>query len=122
MIFELENGIFLYHSSNYYPQGNGLAESTNKNVIRIIQKNIYYEKSNCHNLLVNALWDERVTPKTSLKTSPYFIMYEKEAILPPNIYLLALQLSQKSQGKPCLVVHGRIKTLLKLEEERQKTK
>ena len=30
--------IILSHSSNYYPQGNGLAESSNKNLITIIKK------------------------------------------------------------------------------------
>lgn len=41
--FELENGIVLKHGSNYYPQENGLAESTNKNLIRIIKKTIFSE-------------------------------------------------------------------------------
>ena len=31
-----KKGIYLNTSSNYYPQGNGLAESTNKNLLRII--------------------------------------------------------------------------------------
>jgi transposase InsO family protein len=31
-------GIVLSHSSNYYPQGNGLAESSNKNLMTIIKK------------------------------------------------------------------------------------
>jgi transposase InsO family protein len=30
--------IILSHSSNYYPQGNGLAESSNKNLMNIIKK------------------------------------------------------------------------------------
>lgn len=32
--------ITLAHSTNYYPQGNGLAESNNKNLIRIIKKTV----------------------------------------------------------------------------------
>jgi transposase InsO family protein len=31
-------GIVLSHSSNYYPQGNGLVESSNKNLMTIIKK------------------------------------------------------------------------------------
>jgi hypothetical protein len=31
--FALEKGIILKYSANYYPQGNGLAKSTNKNII-----------------------------------------------------------------------------------------
>lgn len=33
----LGNDVYLNTLSNYYPQGNGLAESTNKNLLRIIR-------------------------------------------------------------------------------------
>ena len=36
--FCFKYGITLSHSSNYYPEGNGLAESSNKNLITIIKK------------------------------------------------------------------------------------
>ena len=36
--FANEKCIKLHYSTNYYPQGNGLAESTNKNLIRILKK------------------------------------------------------------------------------------
>jgi hypothetical protein len=35
--FSLEKGITLKYSTNYYPQGNGLDESTNKNLIWILK-------------------------------------------------------------------------------------
>jgi hypothetical protein len=35
--FSLEKGIILKYSTNYYPQGNGLVESTNKNLIWILK-------------------------------------------------------------------------------------
>ena len=38
--FPNEKGIKLHYSANYYQQGNGLAESTNKNFIRILKKTI----------------------------------------------------------------------------------
>ena len=38
--FALERGIKLHYSTNYHPQGNGLAESTNKNLIRILKKTV----------------------------------------------------------------------------------
>jgi transposase InsO family protein len=31
-------GIQLVHSTSYYPQGNGLVESSNKSLVRIIRK------------------------------------------------------------------------------------
>lgn len=36
--FALNNGIFLKTSSNYYPQGNGLAESTNKSLVQLLKR------------------------------------------------------------------------------------
>jgi hypothetical protein len=36
--FCFKYGIVLSHSSNYYPQGNRLAESSNKNLMNIIKK------------------------------------------------------------------------------------
>ena len=36
--FAHDKGIKLHYSANYYPQGNGLAESSNKNLIRILKK------------------------------------------------------------------------------------
>jgi hypothetical protein len=35
--FSLEKGIILKYAANYYPQGNGLVESTNKNLICILK-------------------------------------------------------------------------------------
>ena len=111
----------LKHSANYYPQGNGLAESTNKNLICIIKKTLLSQQQNWHNALHNALLVDRVTPNPSLGTSPFFITYGKEAILPPNVSLPSLQLSQETHGTPCPALQARIGTLLKLEEERLKT-
>jgi len=39
--FTLENRIVLKHAFNYYPQENGLDESIKKNLICIIEKNIF---------------------------------------------------------------------------------
>jgi len=36
--FCLDHGIFLFHSSNHYPQGNGLAEARNENLIRHLKR------------------------------------------------------------------------------------
>jgi hypothetical protein len=36
--FSLDKGIIIKYSANYYPQGNGVAESTNKNLVRILKK------------------------------------------------------------------------------------
>ena len=63
-----------------------------------------------------------MTPKNALWVSPYTLVYGKEAILPPNILLPSLQLSQASRGSGSQVLQSRIDTLLQLEEARQKAK
>jgi hypothetical protein len=116
---ELDTGIILNYSSNYYLQGNGVADSTNKNLIRILKKTTIENHWNWKNALHNALWDDRVTPKEALGNSPYFLVYRQEAIFPTNLYLPYLQLSQSSSGHPSSSMQPRIDTLLMIEEERE---
>jgi hypothetical protein len=121
-IFSLEKGIKLKYSASYYPQGNGLAESTNKNLIKIIKRTVSENHKNWHNALYNALWADRVTPKASVGNSPFFLIYGREAILPPHVLLPSLQLSQKVQEEECPPLENRINALLKLEEVRTQAK
>lgn len=51
----IENDIFLRTSSNYYPQGNGQAKSTNKKMIRIIKREIEDNQRSWNNKLKLAL-------------------------------------------------------------------
>jgi transposase InsO family protein len=48
--------IKLVHSTPYYPQGNGLAESSNKSLIRIIKKLLTENKISWDSKLKFALW------------------------------------------------------------------
>jgi hypothetical protein len=120
--FSLDKGIIIKYSANYYPQGNGVAESTNKNLVRILKKTVTDNQRNWHNQLHNALWADRVTPKEAIGNSPYFLVYGQEAILPNGLYLPSLQLAQDSQEEPSSAMQQRIDTLLMLEEEREKAK
>jgi transposase InsO family protein len=49
--FYFKYGIVLSHSSNYYPQGNGLTESSNKNLMNIIKKTVGDNKKS---------WDSKI--------------------------------------------------------------
>jgi hypothetical protein len=77
---------------------------------------------NWHNLLHNSLWANRVTPKEVIGNSPYFLVYEQEAILPNGLYLPSLQVAQGSNEEPSSAIQQRINTFLMLEEEREKAK
>jgi len=70
-----DNYISLKFSSNYYPQGNGLAESTNKNIIDAIKKAAGNKPRQWYTLLKYALWADRIMIKASLKTSPFLLVY-----------------------------------------------
>jgi transposase InsO family protein len=99
--FALEKGIKLKYYASYYPQGNGLVESTNNNLIKIIKRTVVENHKNWHNALLNVLWDDRVMPKSIIGNSPFFLIYGREEILPPHILLPSLQLSQKVQEEDC---------------------
>ena len=47
------------------------------------------------------------------------LVYGKEAILPPHLFLPSLQLAQSVQEVPCSAMEHRINTLQKLEEDRE---
>jgi hypothetical protein len=55
-VFALEKGIRLKWYASYYPQGNSLAESTNRNLINIIKRTVSENHKNWHNALYKALW------------------------------------------------------------------
>eukprot|EP00253_Pinus_taeda_P004921 PITA_04921 len=84
--------ITLGHSTTYYPQGNGLAESSNKSLINMIKKVLEENKKNWHKNLVNALWANRLTTKRSIGTSPYQLVYGMEAVFPSSLGILVIKL------------------------------
>ena len=69
--------ISLGHSSDYYPQGNGLAESSNKSLINIIKKVLEENKKNWHKTLwmpygqTNCQPKDQKTPK-KMTFLPFF--------------------------------------------------
>ena len=111
--FANERGIKLHYSANYYPQGNGFAESTNKNLIRILKKTIIENQRSWHLALPNALWADRITPKNSLGVSPYTLIYGKEVILPPNILLPYSIIAQEYRGTDNEILQIKIYNLFK---------
>ena len=118
-IFSHEKGIKLHYSANYYPQGNGLAESTN---IRILKNTVIENQRSWHSALPNSLWDDSITPNNSLGVSLYTLVYGIEVILPPNIMLPSSIIAQESRVSDNEVLQVRIHNLLKAEESRSKAR
>jgi transposase InsO family protein len=92
--------IALIHSTPYYPQGNGLAESSNKILIKIIKRLLEDNKKAWDSKLKFALWDDRMTTKRSLGISPFQIVYGVEAIFPSQLALSVEKFFQDYQGEP----------------------
>ena len=78
--------IILSHSIAYYPQGNGLVESSNKSLVRIIKKLLEDNKKAWNAKLKFALWEDRVSTKKSIGTSPFQLVYGIDAIFPASCW------------------------------------
>ena len=74
--------VVLSHSTAYYPQGNGLAESSNKSLIRIIKKMLEENKRSWDTNLKYALWEEIISTKKSIGTSLFQLVYGINVIFP----------------------------------------
>jgi len=90
----MKYGIYWKTYLNYYPQGNGLAESTNKNLLRILKRILEDNPRTWHEKLNWALWADRITFKSAMKTSPYTLVYGKRVTLPTHIELPILRILQ----------------------------
>jgi hypothetical protein len=86
--------IVLGHSIDYYPQGNVLAESSNKTLVNIIKKTLHENKKSWHNKLVFALWDDRLTTKRSIGMSPYQLVYGTKEVFPTSLGVPVMKLLQ----------------------------
>jgi len=88
--------IKLGHSTTYYPQGNGLEESSNKSLISIIKKTLETNKKNWHKNLINASWADRVSSKKFVGLSPFQIVYEVDIVFPSSLEVSVMKLLQEA--------------------------
>jgi hypothetical protein len=112
-----ELGIQLVHSTAYYPQGNGLAESSNKSLVRIIQKLLEQNVRSWDSKLKFTLWADRVTCKKSIGTSPFKLVYGTETIFPVQLALPVAKFLQESDEEPN-DLNRRIHDLVQLQQDR----
>jgi hypothetical protein len=92
--------IALIHSTPYYPQDNGLAESSNKILIKIIKRLLEDNKNTWDSKIKFAPWDDRVTTKWSLSISPFQLVYGTEAVFSSQLSLPVEKLFQDCHGEP----------------------
>jgi transposase InsO family protein len=116
--FCFKYGIVLSHSSNYYPQGNRLAESSNKNLMNIIKKVVGENKKSRDSKIKYVVWADRITTKTSTRKTPFELVYGLEAKLPVNLQIPILRFAQQyvTDGE---AIQGQINQLIELDEIRR---
>jgi hypothetical protein len=112
-------GISLIQSTPYYPQGNGLAESSNKSLIKIIKRLLEDNKKAWDSKLKFSLWANRVTTKRSLGVSPFQPVYGVEAIFPSQLSLPVAKFFQDYQGEPDDMIR-RMQKLVEMQQTRER--
>ena len=113
-----ENGIVLKHSIAYYPQGNGLAESTNKSIIQSIKKLLNQNKRSWDSILKYALWADMITIKKPIGTSPFRLVYGTDVVFPVQLGISMMKFIQDSQEEPS-DIQRRIYALIELQQEHE---
>jgi hypothetical protein len=111
-------GITLIHSTPYYPQGNRLAHSSNKILIKIIKKMLEDNKKSWDSMLKFSLWDDKVTTKRSFGISPFHFMYGVEAIFPSQLALPMEKHFQDYQGESDDMIR-RIQQLVEVQQTQE---
>lgn len=72
-------------TTSYHPRCNGLAESSNKAIIKVLSKLVFSRGTAWDYYLQAALWAFRTKVKVFLGCSPYNLVYRCEARLPSHV-------------------------------------
>lgn len=110
--------ITLGHSIAYYPQENGLEESSNKSLVNSIKKLLEDNKKTLNKMLVNALWADRLTIKKSIGTNPCQFIYGMEVVFPSSLGTPVMKLLQELQDEPN-DIQRRINQTIHLQQTRE---
>ena len=105
------------HSIAYYPQGNGLAESSNKTLVRALKNTISENQKNWDSQLNFSLWANRITNKRATGKYSYELVYGRAAVFPVQLALPVARFMQEIQEEPDNMIR-RINQLVELEETR----
>ena len=96
--------VTLSHSTAYHPQGNGLAESTNKTLMKILKKTIAENQRDWDSKLKFAMWAARVTTRRSIEKSPFELVYGTRALFPSQLVKPIIAMIQKAKEEPNAMV------------------
>jgi len=112
------HNITLTHFIPYYPHGNGLVESSNNTLIKIIKELLTENKKSWESKLKYSLWDDRVGTKRSLGTSPFQLFYGIDIVFPTQLSLLVLKFLQEEMEEPN-AIQRRIFQIIEVQQKRE---
>eukprot|EP00253_Pinus_taeda_P007437 PITA_07437 len=110
--------IILGHSIAYHPQGNGLAESSNKSLVNIIKKMLEINKKSWNKSFFNALWADRVSQKKSIGSSPFELVYGVDTVFLTSLTTPIVKLLQKA-GSEEDPMQRRLNQMVHLQQTRE---
>ena len=85
-------GIKNRYSMPAYPQSNGHADATNKNIVNGLKKRLEYAKGKWAEELPNVLWAYRTTPRRSTGETPFSMTYRTKVVIPMEIDILSMRI------------------------------
>jgi hypothetical protein len=85
----------LLNSLPYYAQANGQAESSNKVLLKLINKKVDEYTRRWHQVLSKALWAQRTWRHGTTKVTPFEPVYDQEAMLPVGINLQTCRVTKQ---------------------------
>ena len=88
--------IKLLNLSSYYVQANGLTESSNKILIKLIKKKIEENPKTWHEVLSETLWAHDISRHGATKVTSFELVYGQEAVLPIEVNLDAYRLAKQN--------------------------
>lgn len=111
-------GVIMKYSSNYYPQGNSVVESLNKNIMTIIWKILHKNQRDWHTKLKYALWSDHIRIEATLGTSPFHLIYGQDPIFPVHLNTTTIQF-MRDYLEADTIVETRLVHLMHLDEKRK---
>ena len=105
-------------STSYYPQANGLAESTNKTLQTILKKIVNENRTDWDTKLHSALWAYRTSYKTSIQSTPFRLAFGLEAVMPVEFQVPSLRIQVRDRLSEDKSEQIRLQQLLELGETR----
>ncbi|XP_059066049.1 uncharacterized protein LOC131857458 [Cryptomeria japonica] len=109
-------GINISYASPYHPQGNGQAESNNKNIMKIIKRTLGKTKRAWDSKLKMALWADMIIVNKTIGTYPFELVYGCKKRMPINNLLPVCKFIHENNPKMLDLLEERMETLAELDE------